>query len=126
MYVANFKRDNVLLLNQRNQLTMGQLVWNGFLGHTRGPAINGRSRSEGATAVDVDGNGAMDLFLVNEAGPNQLFIQRSGLDLFVEQKSGLISGRANSYGVVAVDVNGDQWAVSYWIFDIRRICRAYA
>ena len=78
-----------------------------------GPAVTGGKASNGGVTMDVNRDGAHDLYVVNDGQPNQLFLGKKNGG-FVEQKSGpAVTGSKASGGAVILDANGDGWADLY-------------
>jgi hypothetical protein len=67
--------------------------------------VAGTSFSYGATFLDYNGSGALDLYVVNDYGRNSLYLN-NGTGNF-QKSEGNLSQNGQSMGVSHVDINGD-------------------
>ena len=104
LFIVNYEQPNQLLLNDGT---------GNFIAVAVGDAVEGSFSSQGVTAGDFDGDGSVDLFIVNGPDgpgvnqPNQLLLN-DGAAVFVAATSGsAVEASDDSRAVAMADFNRD-------------------
>ena len=74
---------------------------------TTSDVVSGTAASYGAAFGDVDGDGRLDLIVVNSGQPNELYMNAGGGALTRVTSGDVVSGTALSFGAAFGDVDGD-------------------
>ena len=100
LYVSDWLKENRFFRNEGNgEFTDISLV----------SGLNDRRHTFSSLPIDLNQDGWLDLYVINDIGPNHFFWNR-GDDLFVEASDqvGLVN-RGNGMGVDICDFNNDGW-----------------
>lgn len=98
LYVANFKRPNKLYINNKNETFRDASV-------SANVAFSGASRQ--VAAVDFDGDGDLDIFVVNSEGPSVLFKNLGNLKFQNVSGSAGLAGPKKGSSATWSDFNHD-------------------